>query len=164
MGGGQSLNFGLANLDTFAWVGGFSSAPNTKPPGDLIRDPAKAAQKLRLLYVSCGDKEGLLRISEGVQQMLDEKKVPHLYNLSLAENTTSKCGRAIYTTSPNCSSANRSQGIKRMNRGLERRHYFCRAAGAISLPVAPQWRDIVGNGSAAWSAAKRMNSPTVISP
>src|SRR5881227_3341053 len=31
MGGGQSLNFGLANLDTFAWIGGFSSAPNTKP-------------------------------------------------------------------------------------------------------------------------------------
>ena len=27
MGGGQSLNFGLAHLDTFAWVGGFSSAP-----------------------------------------------------------------------------------------------------------------------------------------
>ena len=33
MGGGQSLNFGLAHLDTFAWVGGFSSAPNTKPRG-----------------------------------------------------------------------------------------------------------------------------------
>ena len=31
MGGGQTLNFGLAHLDTFAWVGGFSSAPNTKP-------------------------------------------------------------------------------------------------------------------------------------
>ncbi len=29
MGGGQALNFGLGNLDTFAWVGGFSSAPNT---------------------------------------------------------------------------------------------------------------------------------------
>src|SRR4029079_11843590 len=26
-GGGQALNFGLGNLDTFAWVGGFSSAP-----------------------------------------------------------------------------------------------------------------------------------------
>jgi enterochelin esterase-like enzyme len=34
MGGGQSLNFGLANVDTFAWVGGFSSAPNTKPPAE----------------------------------------------------------------------------------------------------------------------------------
>ena len=32
MGGGQSLNFGLANLDVFAWIGGFSSAPNTKSP------------------------------------------------------------------------------------------------------------------------------------
>ena len=35
MGGGQSLNFGLGNLDVFAWVGGFSSAPNTKAPEEL---------------------------------------------------------------------------------------------------------------------------------
>src|SRR5436305_13824631 len=41
MGGGQSLNFGLAHLDTFAWIGGFSSAPNTKAPEALISDPAK---------------------------------------------------------------------------------------------------------------------------
>ena len=39
MGGGQSLNFGLAHLDTFAWVGGFSAAPNTKPPAELVPDP-----------------------------------------------------------------------------------------------------------------------------
>jgi enterochelin esterase-like enzyme len=81
MGGGQSLNFGLGNLDTFAWVGGFSSAPNTKPPADLIKDHAEAAKKLRLLYVACGDKDGLFRISAGVHKMLDEKKVPHLYNV-----------------------------------------------------------------------------------
>jgi GH35 family endo-1,4-beta-xylanase/enterochelin esterase-like enzyme len=79
MGGGQSLNFGLGNLDTFAWVGGFSSAPNTRPPADLIKDPEEAKKKLRLLYVACGDKDGLLRISEGVHKMLDEKKVPHIY-------------------------------------------------------------------------------------
>ena len=81
MGGGQSLNFGLNNLDTFAWVGGFSSAPNTKPPTDLIKDHAEAAKKLRLLYVACGDKDRLFRISQGVHQMLDEKKVPHVYNV-----------------------------------------------------------------------------------
>ena len=81
MGGGQSLNFGLGNLDTFAWVGGFSSAPNTKPPAELIKDPAEATKKLRLLYVACGDKDGLFRISENVHKMLDEKKVPHLYNV-----------------------------------------------------------------------------------
>src|SRR6187549_2479582 len=36
MGGGQSLNFGLGNLDKFAWVGAFSAAPNTKIPEELI--------------------------------------------------------------------------------------------------------------------------------
>jgi enterochelin esterase-like enzyme len=81
MGGGQSLNFGLNNLDTFAWVGGFSSAPNTKRPAELIKDPADAAKKLKLLYVACGDKDGLMRISEGVHKMLDENKVPHVYRV-----------------------------------------------------------------------------------
>src|SRR5262245_41023174 len=81
MGGGQSLNFGLNNLDTFAWVGGFSAAPNTKPPADLIKDPAEAAKKLRLLFVSCGDKDGLFRISQGVHDVLDENKVPHVYRV-----------------------------------------------------------------------------------
>lgn len=81
MGGGQALNFGLNNLDTFVWVGGFSSAPNTKPPTDLLKDPAAAARMLRLLYVACGDQDGLLRISQGVHRMLDEKEVPHVYRV-----------------------------------------------------------------------------------
>jgi enterochelin esterase-like enzyme len=81
MGGGQALNFGLANLGTFAWVGGFSSAPNTRRPDDLIKDHAEAAKKLRLLYVASGDKDGLFRISEGVHKMLDERKVPHVYRV-----------------------------------------------------------------------------------
>jgi enterochelin esterase-like enzyme len=81
MGGGQALNFGLNNLDTFAWVGGFSSAPNTKPPVDLIKDSVEAAKKLRLLYVACGDQDSLFRISQGVHTTLDEKKVPHLYRV-----------------------------------------------------------------------------------
>lgn len=81
MGGGQALNFGLNNLDTFAWVGGFSSAPNTKRPEDLVKDPAEAAAKLRLLYVACGDQDRLFRITEGVHNMLEEKHVPHVYNV-----------------------------------------------------------------------------------
>jgi enterochelin esterase-like enzyme len=81
MGGGQALNFGLNNLDTFAWVGGFSSAPNTKRPAELLKDPAEASKQLRLLYVGCGDRDGLLRISQGVHRMLDEQKVPHIYNV-----------------------------------------------------------------------------------
>jgi enterochelin esterase-like enzyme len=81
MGGGQSLNFGLAHLDTFAWVGGFSSAPNTKPPAELVPDPAAAREKLKLLWVSCGNKDGLIRISQGVHNYLKEKGVPHVWHV-----------------------------------------------------------------------------------
>lgn len=81
MGGGQSLNFGLGNLDTFAWVGGFSSAPNTKPPEQLLPDPEKAKQQLKLLWVSCGNKDGLIRISQGVHTYLKEKDVPHVWHV-----------------------------------------------------------------------------------
>ena len=80
MGGGQSLNFGLAHVDTFAWVGGFSSAPNTKPPEILLPDPNQA-RKLRLLYIACGNKDGLISISQGVHAYLKEHDVPHVWNV-----------------------------------------------------------------------------------
>ncbi len=81
MGGGQSLNFGLAHLDTFGWIGAFSSAPNTKPPSELLPDPAMARDKLKLLWLSCGNKDGLIRISQGVHAYLKEKNVPHVWNV-----------------------------------------------------------------------------------
>jgi len=81
MGGGQSLNFGLAHLDVFAWIGGFSSAPNTKPPAELVPDPVAARDKLKLLWLSCGDKDGLIRISQGVHNYLKEKNVPHVWHV-----------------------------------------------------------------------------------
>lgn len=81
MGGGQSLNFGLSHLETFAWVGGFSSAPNTKKPEELIKNHAEAAKQLKLLYIACGDKDWLFSISENVHKMLVEKQVPHQYRV-----------------------------------------------------------------------------------
>jgi enterochelin esterase-like enzyme len=83
MGGGQSLNFGLGNLDAFAWVGGFSSAPNTMPPAQLVRDASVARQKLKLLWVSCGDQDSLFNISEGVHKYLVEQKVPHIWHIDV---------------------------------------------------------------------------------
>ena len=81
MGGGQSLNFGLAHLDTFAWVGGFSSAPNTKTPEELIPDTAKAAKQLHLLWLSCGNKDGLIRFSQRMQRCLKQHDIPHVWNV-----------------------------------------------------------------------------------
>ena len=81
MGGGQTLNFGFGNMDKFAWIGGFSSAPNTEPPAELIPDPAAVKEQLKLIYLSCGNKDGLIRISQGVQRHLKQNDVPHVWNV-----------------------------------------------------------------------------------
>ena len=81
MGGGQALNFGLANLDTFAWIGAFSPAPNTKPPEELLPDPEEAKNKLKLLWISCGDQDRLLTFSKRTHEYLLIHDVPHIYDI-----------------------------------------------------------------------------------
>lgn len=79
MGGGQSLNFGLTNLDTFAWVGGFSSAPNSKAPKELVPEPEQTKQELKLLWISCGDEDNLMEISKRTHEYLEDHDVPHIF-------------------------------------------------------------------------------------
>ncbi len=81
MGGGQTLNFGLAHLDRFAWLGSFSAAPNTRPPAELVPDPAAAKAQLKLLWLSAGNKDGLISISQGLHAYLKTNDVPHIWNV-----------------------------------------------------------------------------------
>ncbi|QDH81069.1 esterase [Echinicola soli] len=79
MGGGQTLNFGLGNLGEFAWVGSFSAAPNTKSPEELVPDPEATKEQLRLLWISCGDQDGLLGFSQRTHDYLSNHDVPHIF-------------------------------------------------------------------------------------
>src|SRR5688500_16055625 len=79
MGGGQSLNFGLTNLEKFAWIGGFSSAPNTKTPEVLVPAPRTAKEQLRLLWISCGVDDNLMSFSQRTHDYLKEHDVPHIF-------------------------------------------------------------------------------------
>jgi enterochelin esterase-like enzyme len=87
MGGGQSLNIGLSHTETFANIGGFSSAPNTyefggiSPDTKLLSDPETAKEKLKVLWLACGNKDGLIRVSQGVHKMLKENGVPHVWHV-----------------------------------------------------------------------------------
>lgn len=81
MGGGQTLNFGLAHLDTFAWLGSFSAAPNTKPPEELVPDPAAVKEQLKLLWISSGNKDGLISISQGMHTYLKDHGIPHIWHV-----------------------------------------------------------------------------------
>ena len=96
MGGGQTLNIGLSHIGTFAWVGGFSSAPNTKqPPSALLPDPASARQ-LKLLWLGCGNKDGLIRISQAVHQYLEENGVPHVWHVDGNAHDTTEWDNNLY--------------------------------------------------------------------
>ncbi|RYG23964.1 esterase family protein [bacterium] len=86
MGGGQSLNIGLANIDRFAYVGGFSSAPNTRPPERLLPKPEEA-KRLKLLWVSCGDQDGLMSFSQRTRAYLKEHGVPHVWHVEPGAHT-----------------------------------------------------------------------------
>jgi len=81
MGGGQSLNFGLGHLDTFSWIGGFSSAPNQKTPQLLVPDPKATTKQLKLLWISCGDQDGLISYAQKFHAYLKENNVPHIWHL-----------------------------------------------------------------------------------
>lgn len=78
MGGGQALNFGLGNLDKFAYVAGFAPAPNTKMPEVLVPDLHKA-RKLKLLWISCGVDDYLGWVSKRTHDFLQSNNVPHIY-------------------------------------------------------------------------------------
>ena len=81
MGGGQALNDGLGHLDTFAWVGGFSSAPNQRSFDQWIPNATVAKQQLKLLYVSCGNKDGMFHGPQRMHLYLKEQGIPHIWNV-----------------------------------------------------------------------------------
>lgn len=100
MGGGQSLNFGLKHLDTFAWVGAFAPAPNTKPAGDLIKEPAAASKQLELLWLSCGDTDFILDGSKKFHAALEGMKVPHVWHLGSGGHTWAVWKADLYLLAP----------------------------------------------------------------
>jgi enterochelin esterase-like enzyme len=76
MGGAESLLTGLNNLDKFAWVGAFSSGGLTEDfSAQFAGLDAKANEKLRVLWISCGTDDGLIAANRKVRAWLDSKGV-----------------------------------------------------------------------------------------
>jgi enterochelin esterase-like enzyme len=84
MGGGQALTIGLKHPDTFAWVGGFSSAifGNAAEMVSSI-----AGKKFHLLWVSCGDTDQLMNASKSFHTALEDKKIPHVWHVDSGGHT-----------------------------------------------------------------------------
>jgi enterochelin esterase family protein len=80
MGGGESLGIGLNDLDRFAWIGAFSAG---------IRDAGYEAQfpkldqkvndRLRLLWIGCGEQDGLLAPNQKFCEWLKTRGVHYTW-------------------------------------------------------------------------------------
>ena len=95
MGGGQTLNIGLTNLDRFAWIAAVAAAPNTRPPAELVADPASFKQ-LKLLWLSVGNHDNLIRVSKGMHDYLQEKRVRHVWRVDTNGHDTAEMSHSLY--------------------------------------------------------------------
>lgn len=78
MGGAESLFVGLNSVDTFAYVGAFSSgglSDNFEKDFPKIGRP-EVWKKLNLLWISCGVDDGLITFNRSLVQWLQGKGVP----------------------------------------------------------------------------------------
>lgn len=77
MGGAESLLTGLNHLDQFAWVGAFSSGgiDNRDFAKEFPGLDAVANKKLKLLWISCGTEDDLIKINRQFKSWLKEKGV-----------------------------------------------------------------------------------------
>jgi enterochelin esterase-like enzyme len=75
-GAAQSLTIGLNNLDRFAWIGSFSCAGlSTNFSATFPALDAKAGQRLRLLWISCGKDDRLLAPNTELVHWLKAREV-----------------------------------------------------------------------------------------
>ena len=77
MGGMESMYVGLLHPEVFGWVGGFSGAVQDESYArELTGMDAKAAAKLRLLWIACGKDDELLTANRDLVRWLEARKVP----------------------------------------------------------------------------------------
>ncbi|HXU04315.1 MAG TPA: alpha/beta hydrolase-fold protein [Polyangia bacterium] len=97
MGGGITFNVGFPNPNTFAHIGPFSAAPNTKSPSQTIRDAAAVKQMVRTIMITCGGADGLITNSQNYDDFLDQQSVTHEFLVDPGQgHTTTVWKRSLY--------------------------------------------------------------------
>jgi enterochelin esterase family protein len=83
MGAGQAMRIGLGNLDVFASVGSFSGGgrqfdPNTSYSG-VFKDAKQANDKIKLLWIGCGDLDGTFESAKAMHAALEKHGVENVW-------------------------------------------------------------------------------------
>lgn len=82
MGSHQALGVGLGHPEKFAWVGAFSGAIKPADPvlANLRSDPARANDRLQLLWLAIGKDDSGLKAKQDLAAALKEMGVRHEYH------------------------------------------------------------------------------------
>ena len=88
MGGGQTMRIGPMHADTFAYLGVFSAGLRSRPGADAAQADITASypdaetlnSRLKLFWVSCGDRDPGLEGAKKLDQTLTDKKINHLWH------------------------------------------------------------------------------------
>jgi len=89
MGGGQTYNLGLTNLDQFVYLGAFSAAPDVDPTAKLFPDNgAKAKAELKLMLHTYGDSDNLKSNGQAVKTYMDSKSISNFWWMVANEGHT----------------------------------------------------------------------------
>jgi enterochelin esterase-like enzyme len=102
MGGGQGLNFGINNLDKFAFVGGFSAAPNLAPANQNVAKVQTAKNKPSVLWIGCGDRDNLITGSWNLHQGLANAKIDHVWYVDAGVHEWAVWQNNLYLFSQMC--------------------------------------------------------------
>jgi enterochelin esterase-like enzyme len=81
MGAGQAWQIGTANLDKFAYIGGFSGGANGEPQtayNGVMADAKAFNKQVRVLYISIGMEENV-QGARTFHQKLDQQGIKHVY-------------------------------------------------------------------------------------
>jgi enterochelin esterase family protein len=83
MGGGQTLQIGLAHTDTFHSLGVFSAGLRGQNVEEQYRnflaDPAAANHKLKVFYIACGKADSLFEASQNLSAALERRQIRHVF-------------------------------------------------------------------------------------
>jgi enterochelin esterase-like enzyme len=81
MGAGQAWQIGTANLDKFAYIGGFSGGANGEPQtayNGVMADAKAFNKQVKVLYISIGTEENV-QGARTFHQKLDQHGIKHVY-------------------------------------------------------------------------------------
>jgi enterochelin esterase-like enzyme len=103
MGGSQTLRAGLSNLSLFSYLGCFSSMlRDPLPEGiDKVLDDATTTNaKLKLFYISTGDKDKSLDGIKAFHELLEKKHINHRWELKSGTHEWKVWRESLYELAP----------------------------------------------------------------